>query len=62
MTGPNDPRLSHDGVGGSLLLPLPLASGELTRFEVQVPEQAVNDLQSRMWLATPTRTSPANPH
>ncbi|MFZ0972218.1 MAG: epoxide hydrolase [Solirubrobacteraceae bacterium] len=40
--------MSRDGVGGSLLLPLPAASSELTPFEVHVPEQAVNDLHSRL--------------
>jgi epoxide hydrolase len=48
VSDPGDPRLSRDGVGGSLLLPLPAASSELTPFEVQVPEQAVNDLHSRL--------------
>jgi hypothetical protein len=30
------------------MLPLPPASSELTRFEVQLPDQAVNDLHSRL--------------
>jgi hypothetical protein len=48
MSGPDDPRVSRDVVDGSSLLPLPPASSELTPFEVQVPEQAVNDLHSRL--------------
>ena len=48
MNDQDDPRVSRDGVGGSLLLPLPPASSELTPFEVHVPEQAVNDLHNRL--------------
>jgi hypothetical protein len=48
VNDPDDPRLSRVGVGGSLLLALPAASSELTAFEVQVPEPAVNDLHARL--------------